>query len=280
MSGPARRLARRLAGPRRPGDARRGRRAQPGARVDWPLVRARIAAADVALAAADVAPELLERVWARRAERLARLPAEAERGEPLWLVVARLGRELYGLDARQVVAIRPAGRITPVPRTPAWVAGMVNVRGRILSAVDLQRFLELPPAGAAPAGAAPATAAAANPAAANPAAADPAAVNPAPANVALGNPAAAGRAPAEGRTLVVVEAPGMVLALLVDEVAGVAAVPLAQLQDPAGVRRGLPPAYVQGVAEYGADGSPQLLDVLDIRALLADPRLVVHEAIL
>jgi purine-binding chemotaxis protein CheW len=235
MTATIRRLNRRLTGQLLVSHRLRGRTSrQPRAGLDWPVVRARFATADAAIAAsAEAAPEMLERSWARRAERLARVPEEIEAGEHLWLVVTRIGRELYGLDALHVAGIRPAGHITPVPRAPAWVAGMVNVRGRVLSTVDLQRFFDLAPAESAP---------------------------------------------DEAGCLVVVEAPGMELALLVDDVLGVEAVPLARLQEAAGVLRGLPPEYVRGVAEYGAREPRALLDVLDLRAILADPRLVVDEA--
>ena len=43
-----------------------------------------------------------------------------------------------------VYDIRPAEQITPVPLVPDWVCGLYNLRGHILSVVDLSRFLGLP----------------------------------------------------------------------------------------------------------------------------------------
>jgi purine-binding chemotaxis protein CheW len=37
-------------------------------------------------------------------------------------------------------------QITRVPRVPEWVTGVVNLRGRILSVLDLRRFFGLAPA--------------------------------------------------------------------------------------------------------------------------------------
>ncbi len=88
-------------------------------------------------------PESLQEAWARRAVRLARVPAEQEQGAQVELVLVRLGNEVYGLDVQHVSDIRPVEQFTRVPRTPAWVAGVVNLRGRILSLLDLQRFLGL-----------------------------------------------------------------------------------------------------------------------------------------
>jgi purine-binding chemotaxis protein CheW len=37
--------------------------------------------------------------------------------------------------------------LTPVPCTPAFVAGVMNLRGRILATIDLRRFFDLPARG-------------------------------------------------------------------------------------------------------------------------------------
>jgi purine-binding chemotaxis protein CheW len=112
--------------------------------LDWERARRRIADASVALdRLEDVAPEVVEQIWMRRAERLAQVLVKPDEGEQIQLVVLRLGREVYGLDVQYVFDIRPVERITRVPRVPDWVAGVVNLRGRIFSVVDLQRFLGL-----------------------------------------------------------------------------------------------------------------------------------------
>jgi purine-binding chemotaxis protein CheW len=116
---------------------------------DWDGIRQHIATISAALEQSDeAAPEVMERVWARRAERLAEIPAKPDEGEQIQLVLLRLGREVYGLDAQYVFDIRPVEprSVTRVPRVPNWVAGVVNLRGHILSVIDLHRFLGLSPA--------------------------------------------------------------------------------------------------------------------------------------
>jgi purine-binding chemotaxis protein CheW len=116
---------------------------------DWDSIRQHIAAVGAALERSDeAAPEVMEQVWARRAERLAQVPAQPDEGEQIQLVLLRLGREVYGLGAQYVFDIRPIEprSVTCVPHAPNWVAGVVNLRGRILSVIDLQRFLGLSPA--------------------------------------------------------------------------------------------------------------------------------------
>jgi purine-binding chemotaxis protein CheW len=113
---------------------------------DWEDIRRRMAAASVALEKSEeTAPEVMEQVWARRAERLAQVPVKRDEGEQIQLALLRLGREVYGLDVQYVFDIRPVElrNVTRVPRTPNWVAGVVNLRGRVFSVIDLQRFLGL-----------------------------------------------------------------------------------------------------------------------------------------
>lgn len=86
----------------------------------------------------------MEQVWQSRAERLARVPSEDSAGEQMELLLLRLGAELYALEAIYVYDIRPHGNVTPVPRVPDWMLGLSNMRGRILSVIDLRRYFKLP----------------------------------------------------------------------------------------------------------------------------------------
>lgn len=58
-------------------------------------------------------------------------------------VVFRLGCEFYGVDIRAVKEVVKGDtyRITPVPRTPAYVQGVTNLRGRVIPVMDLRRRL-------------------------------------------------------------------------------------------------------------------------------------------
>ncbi len=49
-----------------------------------------------------------------------------------------LGRESYGLDILKVQEIISLGKITRVPRSPAFVKGIINLRGKIIPVVDLR----------------------------------------------------------------------------------------------------------------------------------------------
>jgi len=108
------------------------------------------------LLADDMDETTMREVWARRAEHLAQKPVEEDQGERLEIVLVRLGVETFGLPVNYIHSIRRADQITRVPRVPPWVTGVVNLRGRILSVIDLELFFGLPVAETRPGESAPA----------------------------------------------------------------------------------------------------------------------------
>jgi purine-binding chemotaxis protein CheW len=81
-----------------------------------------------------------------RAQALARHP-ERVAGASLELLEFRLARESYALETRYVREVCPLKNLTPLPCTPPFVLGIVNVRGRILPVLDLKKFFDLPEQG-------------------------------------------------------------------------------------------------------------------------------------
>ena len=71
-----------------------------------------------------------------------------ERKEPkeetLQIIVFRLSREWYGVEIRKVKEVIRVTKITYLPSSPEYIAGIVNLRGNILSVTDLKRILGLP----------------------------------------------------------------------------------------------------------------------------------------
>ena len=83
-----------------------------------------------------------------RAQALARPPAHApEAGTLIEVLEFRLAQERYAVEARYVHEVHPLKELTPLPCTPAFVLGIVNVRGRILAVLDLKKFFDLPEQG-------------------------------------------------------------------------------------------------------------------------------------
>ncbi|NLK00047.1 MAG: purine-binding chemotaxis protein CheW [Clostridia bacterium] len=59
------------------------------------------------------------------------------------LVVFTLANETYGVDISTVNEIIRMQEITEVPRTPDFVEGVINLRGRIVPVIDLRKRFNL-----------------------------------------------------------------------------------------------------------------------------------------
>jgi purine-binding chemotaxis protein CheW len=55
-----------------------------------------------------------------------------------------LGSEYYGVDVMSVQGVRTVNRITRVPGTPPFYLGVINVRGSIITALDMRLFFNMP----------------------------------------------------------------------------------------------------------------------------------------
>ena len=58
-------------------------------------------------------------------------------------VTVTVGDQLCGIDVLQVQDVLGPQKITPVPLAPREVSGLLNLRGRIVTAIDLRRRLGL-----------------------------------------------------------------------------------------------------------------------------------------
>jgi len=57
---------------------------------------------------------------------------------PARLVVVELNGRQYGLPIERVVEMLRMVAITPLPHSPEWVAGVINMRGQIVTVIDLR----------------------------------------------------------------------------------------------------------------------------------------------
>jgi purine-binding chemotaxis protein CheW len=117
--------------------------------IDWGEIHRRVETARAALArGAAPTPEAKKRILKARAKALAREPASKEAtGEYIEVIEFLLAHERYGLESRFVREVYPLKELTPLPGTPPFVLGLVNVRGQILSVIDLKKFFDLPEKG-------------------------------------------------------------------------------------------------------------------------------------
>lgn len=59
-------------------------------------------------------------------------------------VTVQIGDQLFGLPINRVQDVFMPERITRVPLSPPEIAGVLNLRGRIVTAIDMRRRLGLP----------------------------------------------------------------------------------------------------------------------------------------
>lgn len=118
-------------------------------RIDWHEVKRRLEEARVAtehVTSPDA--ETTQRILKSRALALGQKPSSAERIDAqLDVVEFVLAEEHYAVESRHVREVYPLEQLTPVPCTPAFVRGIVNLRGEILSVIDIKKFFDLPDKG-------------------------------------------------------------------------------------------------------------------------------------
>ncbi len=59
------------------------------------------------------------------------------------IIAFTLSHEAFGIDIARVERIAPRETITRVPRTPAFISGIMNQAGRIITLIDLTQILLL-----------------------------------------------------------------------------------------------------------------------------------------
>lgn len=124
-------------------------RAKERAAIDWREVRQRVETARAGLERGWApGPEETKRILKARAQALARESGKAEAGdEHIEVVEFVLAYERYAIETRYVREVYPLENLTPLPCTLAFVLGIINVRGEILSVIDLKRLFDLPEKG-------------------------------------------------------------------------------------------------------------------------------------
>ncbi len=117
--------------------------------TDWEEVHRRIETMRVAIEKGfERSPEAERQVLRTRAQQLAKELQTAEAvSEIMEVIEFELGSEHYALPLVQVQTVCLLKDLTPVPCTPSFVLGIMNLRGEIRTVIDLKKFFDLPDTG-------------------------------------------------------------------------------------------------------------------------------------
>ena len=116
--------------------------------IDWAEIYSRMEAADAAARRSWMPDhEQSGRILKARAQALAREATVEDMAERIEVVEFLLAYETYAVESCYVREVYPLEKLTPLPCTPAFVLGIVSVRGEMLSVIDLKKFFDLPEKG-------------------------------------------------------------------------------------------------------------------------------------
>ncbi|WP_435011474.1 chemotaxis protein CheW [Tundrisphaera lichenicola] len=122
---------------------------RPHRRFDWSEIYARLdRAAEATRHSLGPTPEQAKALMDERARALARVPIRSpEPSEILEVAAFTLAGERYAIETRYVTKVLRLTDFTPVPGTPEFLGGVLNLRGEILALIDLRSFFGIPSVG-------------------------------------------------------------------------------------------------------------------------------------
>lgn len=85
-----------------------------------------------------------EELLKARTKALAMKPEDEEDEDSIEVVKFVLSNEEYAIESMYVRQVLPLNNLTPLPSTPSFVLGIINVHGRIVSVVDMRKLLDIP----------------------------------------------------------------------------------------------------------------------------------------
>jgi len=192
-------------------------------KMDWEQIRQRLVESQAHAAGDKAMPqEKMKAVLYERAKALTK-STEAHMGETMQLVVFQLADEKYGIATEYVLEVQPMRDVTPVPCTPGFVVGVINIRGSIYSVIDIRSFFGVEK-----------------------------------------------REHTEATKVILVNAAGLEIGILADDVKGATNIPLSDIKPPLATQGAVKEEFLQGVTK-------DMLIILNLDTLLRDERIIVHE---
>jgi purine-binding chemotaxis protein CheW len=120
-----------------------------GKRIDWDAIHSRVEAASRAIARRGYEPSPVEkrRILKKRAALLAREKEIVVDEDSFEVVEFLLAKERYGIESQFIREVYPLKDYTHLPGVPPFVLGLVNIRGQLLSVLDIKKFFDIPEQG-------------------------------------------------------------------------------------------------------------------------------------
>ncbi|MBI5453740.1 MAG: purine-binding chemotaxis protein CheW [Deltaproteobacteria bacterium] len=116
--------------------------------MDWDEVKRKVEEAGERLSKGrELTGDEAEALLLKRAEALSAVVGERVEEGFIEIVEFRLASERYAFESSMVREVVPISELTPVPCTPPFVLGIINLRGQILSVIDIKRLFGLPEKG-------------------------------------------------------------------------------------------------------------------------------------
>jgi purine-binding chemotaxis protein CheW len=93
-------------------------------------------------------PEEKRLILRARAKGLAQEPEnKGEAEEYIEVLAFLLAHETYAIETQIIREVYPLTELTPLPCTPDYIFGIINIRGQILTIIDMKKFFHLPEKG-------------------------------------------------------------------------------------------------------------------------------------
>jgi len=120
-------------------------KADSPAATQWQEIYRRLELTQQRIEHGDTAtPEQQRALLKARAKQMAHPPPSIkDAATTIEIVQFRMAHETYAFESRYIREVYPLRDYCPLPCTPAFVFGLINVRGQILSVLDLRRFFGL-----------------------------------------------------------------------------------------------------------------------------------------
>ena len=69
---------------------------------------------------------------------------EKELRQEIQLACFKVGSELYALDIMKIKEIIRPQKLTPIPKAPSFIEGVINLRGAVIPVADMRKRFDLP----------------------------------------------------------------------------------------------------------------------------------------